>query len=111
MKLTQYRIGKSFSVLKLYLLCSQQQSVLNIMDKDKVRNLQYQVFTAIQKYIWVPYLVFHINYNASSMAPLHSLGQDGVEHDFYYHVRPLALASHDANCVINGTFAFLRSRH
>ena len=42
---------------------------------------------------------------ASSMAQLHYLGkedQNEVQHDFLYHVTPLALALHDASGVING---------
>ena len=39
---TQYRVGKSLSVLKLHLLCFWQQPGLNIMDIDKVRNLHCQ---------------------------------------------------------------------
>ena len=41
MKLTRYGVSKSLSVLKSHLLCSQQQSVFNIMDIGKVRNIHY----------------------------------------------------------------------
>ena len=52
---------------------------------------------------------------APSMAPLHYLAQDTwneVQHDIFSHVKPLvsALASHDADGIINGTTAFLRIR-
>ena len=52
---------------------------------------------------------------ASSMAPLHSLGQDDqneVQHDFLCHVMPWVpvSASHDADGSINGTTAFPTSR-
>ena len=47
----------------------------------------------------------------SSMAPLHSLGQDDqneVQYDSAGHVMPFTLASHDADGVINVTIAFIR---
>ena len=59
----------------------------------------------------------------SLMAPLNSLAQDyqnEEQHDFFimqhqwnqcwYHIMPLALATHDNDGIINGTIAFLRSR-
>ena len=47
--------------------------------------------------------------------PLNSLHQDDqihVQHDFFHHVTPLALAwaSHDANGIVNGTILFLSLR-
>ena len=50
---------------------------------------------------------------ASPMLRLHSLGQDDqyeVQHYFCGHATPLALVSHDAYGVMNGTIAFLRLR-
>ena len=49
------------------------------------------------------------------MAPLLSLSsgdQNEVQHDFLGHVIPLAsaLASHDADCIVNATITFLMSR-
>ena len=49
------------------------------------------------------------------MAPLNFLGQDNqneMQHDFFGHMMLLALAlmSHGADGVINGSVAFLRSR-
>ena len=57
----------------------------------------------------------HMMWMVLSIAPLHSLGQDDwneVEPDTLSHVMSLALASvsHNANGVINGTIAFLRSK-
>ena len=47
--------------------------------------------------------------------PVHSLGQDDqnvVQHVFFGHVMPLALAlpQHDANGIVNDTTVFLRAR-
>ena len=50
---------------------------------------------------------------ASSMAPPHSLGQGNqieMQDDIFAHVIPLAPPLHDANGIISGTIAFLRSR-
>ena len=49
---------------------------------------------------------------APSMVPLHFLGQDDqneVQHDIIGHLMPLVLASHDADGIINGTIALLKS--
>ena len=66
---------------------------------------------------------YHLITTASSITPLHSLGQDNwndMLHDFlvmwchwhWCHMMPLALASAqcDADGIINGTTGYLRSR-
>ena len=54
----------------------------------------------------------HVIPRLSSMAPLHSLGEDyqnGLQHDFFHHVTLLAPVSFDTDDIINGNIAFLRS--
>ena len=65
--------------------------------------------------IWFPLQWHHMKWMASSMAPLYSLGEDDqneIQHDFFGHLMPLALAltSCDADSIINGTIAFLSLR-
>ena len=57
----------------------------------------------------------YLMWTAPSMTPLHSLGQvdqNDIQVDYFGHVTPLgpALASCDADSVVNGTTAFLSSR-
>ena len=47
------------------------------------------------------------------MVPLNSLDQDNqneVQYEFFHHVLPLALVSHDAKHIIHGDIPFLRLR-
>ena len=63
----------------------------------------------------VPWNLCDMMLTASSMVPLHSLGQDNqneVQHDFFDQLKPLAPASesHNAGGIVNSTITILMSR-
>ena len=63
--------------------------------------------------MWCHLYQCHVMLMASSMTPLHSLGQDNwnkVQNEMFGHVTSLVLVSHDVDGIINGTIPFLWSR-